>query len=81
MEYLYQHVKDIVHIILTHVCLFSTACNVLFLNSVDTESLTGPEAIARAVKETLRPDAQRKTTVVHFKVASQGITLTDNKRK
>ncbi|XP_048455244.1 tensin-1-like [Rhincodon typus] len=57
------------------------ACNVLFVNSVDMESLTGPQAIAKAISETLGAPAQPVATVVHFKVSSQGITLTDNQRK
>ena len=62
--------------------LFSlAACNVIYINTVDTESLTGPEAVSRAVKVTLGLRPTPKTTVVHFKVNSQGITLTDNKRR
>ena len=60
------------------------ACNVIYINSLDMESLTGPEAVAKAVKETLsgvNSPTPPKTTVVHFKVSNQGITLTDNKRK
>ncbi|XP_074662708.1 tensin-3-like [Tubulanus polymorphus] len=57
------------------------ACNVVYLNSIDTELLTGPQAIARAMEETLKMDSTPKTTEVHFKVSSQGITLTDNQRK
>ncbi|XP_021356075.1 uncharacterized protein LOC110452090 isoform X15 [Mizuhopecten yessoensis] len=57
------------------------ACNVLFLNTVDTESLTGPQAVARAMKVTFDTQPSPKTTVVHFKVSNQGITLTDNQRK
>lgn len=56
------------------------ACNVIFLNTVDTESLTGPQAVARACKLTFE-NPPPKTTVVHFKVSNQGITLTDNQRK
>uniref|UniRef100_A0A146W9P1 Tensin n=1 Tax=Fundulus heteroclitus TaxID=8078 RepID=A0A146W9P1_FUNHE len=57
------------------------ACNVLYLNSVETESLTGPEAISRAVKSTMALNPRPVPTVVHFKVSSQGITLTDSKRR
>ncbi|GFN99936.1 tensin, partial [Plakobranchus ocellatus] len=57
------------------------ACNVIFINSVDMESLTGPQAVAKAVKTTFENLAQGRTTMVHFKVSSQGITLTDNNRK
>ena len=59
--------------------LFFSACNVLYLNSMDMESLTGPEAVSKAIKDSLLNVP--KTTVVHFKVSSQGITLTDSKRK
>ncbi|XP_076870788.1 tensin-2 isoform X3 [Brachyhypopomus gauderio] len=57
------------------------ACNVLYLNSVDTESLTGPQAIAKAIKCTLTQEPSPSATVVHFKVSTQGITLTDNQRR
>ncbi|XP_068184839.1 tensin-1 isoform X15 [Antennarius striatus] len=57
------------------------ACNVLYINSVDMESLTGPQAIAKAIAETLAAPSPPAATVVHFKVSSQGITLTDNQRK
>ncbi|XP_019724799.1 tensin-1-like, partial [Hippocampus comes] len=59
----------------------SHACNVLYINSVDMESLTGPQAIAKAISETLAAACPSAATVVHFKVSSQGITLTDNQRK
>uniref|UniRef100_A0A671XAU2 Tensin-2-like n=1 Tax=Sparus aurata TaxID=8175 RepID=A0A671XAU2_SPAAU len=57
------------------------ACNVLYLNSVETESLTGPEAVSKATKCTLALSPRPAATVVHFKVSSQGITLTDSKRR
>ncbi|XP_072261782.1 tensin-2 isoform X2 [Pyxicephalus adspersus] len=56
------------------------ACSVLFLGSVDTESLTGPQAISRASTAILTPPRSTATTV-HFKVSDQGITLTDSQRK
>lgn len=62
-------------------CGFLPACNVLFLNSVDMESLTGPQAISKATSETLAADPTPAATIVHFKVSAQGITLTDNQRK
>lgn len=65
-------------------CLNSSvfpACNVLYINSVEMESLTGPQAIAKAISETLTAASPPTATVVHFKVSSQGITLTDNQRK
>lgn len=61
--------------------LLFLACNVLYLNSVDTESLTGPQAVAKAIKQTFDGSQKPKQTVVHFKVSNQGITLTDNQRK
>uniref|UniRef100_A0A3P9J2H2 Tensin-2 n=1 Tax=Oryzias latipes TaxID=8090 RepID=A0A3P9J2H2_ORYLA len=57
------------------------ACSVLYLNSVETESLTGPEAVSKATKCTLALNPRPAATVVHFKVSSQGITLTDSKRR
>lgn len=57
------------------------ACNVLYLNSVETESLTGPEAVSKATKVTLSLVPRPVATVVHFKVSVQGITLTDSKRR
>lgn len=59
----------------------SSACNVLYLNSVETESLTGPQAIAKATDATLGRNPRPSATVVQFKVTSQGITLTDNQRR
>ncbi|XP_055733831.1 tensin-1-like isoform X5 [Salvelinus fontinalis] len=59
----------------------SHACNVLYINSVDMESLTGPQAIAKAISETMAAASPPTATVVHFKVSPQGITLTDNQRK
>ncbi|XP_021163404.2 tensin-1 isoform X4 [Fundulus heteroclitus] len=59
----------------------SHACNVLYINSVEMESLTGPQAVAKAISETLAAASPPAATVVHFKVSSQGITLTDNRRK
>ncbi|KAM4710783.1 tensin-1 isoform 2-T2 [Anableps anableps] len=57
------------------------ACNVLFINSVDMESLTGPQAIAKAISQTLTTNPLPAATTVHFKVSMQGITLTDSQRK
>ncbi|KAG0708501.1 Tensin-3 [Chionoecetes opilio] len=55
------------------------ACNVMYLHTADTESLTGPQAVKRAVNIMLA--SKITPTVVHFKVSAQGITLTDNERK
>jgi len=63
-------------------CLFFySACNVLYLSSVETESLTGPQAIAKATDATLGRTPRPAATVVQFKVTSQGITLTDSQRR
>lgn len=64
-----------------HVFLSFPACNVLYINSVDMESLTGPQAIAKAISETTATSPTPSATIVHFKVSAQGITLTDNQRK
>jgi len=55
------------------------ACNVFYLFSLETDNLTGPLAIKKAVG--LMLSTQPTPTLVHFKVSSQGITLTDNSRK
>uniref|UniRef100_A0A667W9P8 SH2 domain-containing protein n=1 Tax=Myripristis murdjan TaxID=586833 RepID=A0A667W9P8_9TELE len=57
------------------------ACNVLYINSVDMESLTGPQAIVKAISQTLSTNPLPDATTVHFKVSTQGITLTDSQRK
>lgn len=58
-----------------------TACNVWYLGSVDTESLTGHQAVQKALSLALAQQPPPLSTVVHFKVSAQGITLTDNQRK
>ncbi|KAB1253732.1 Tensin-3 [Camelus dromedarius] len=57
------------------------ACNVWYLNSVEMESLTGHQAIQKALSITLVQEPPPLCTVVHFKVSAQGIMLTDNQRK
>uniref|UniRef100_A0A182VZH8 SH2 domain-containing protein n=1 Tax=Anopheles minimus TaxID=112268 RepID=A0A182VZH8_9DIPT len=57
------------------------ACNVLYLFTCDTESLTGPQAIRKAVSSLLALRPLPKPTQVHFKASLQGITLTDNTRQ
>uniref|UniRef100_A0A3P9KNG9 Tensin 3 n=1 Tax=Oryzias latipes TaxID=8090 RepID=A0A3P9KNG9_ORYLA len=57
------------------------ACNVWYLSSVEMESLTGNQAVQKATTITLNLNPPPTSTVVHFKVSSQGITLTDNQRK
>ncbi|CAI4225820.1 unnamed protein product [Auanema sp. JU1783] len=59
------------------------ACNVAYIGSIDVESLTGSECVRRAILQAVE-DAQSELTrpvSVHFKVSSQGVTLTDNTRK
>lgn len=57
------------------------ACNVMFLCAVETESLTGPEAIRKAVSVLFAKRPLPIPTQVHFKVTNQGITLTDSTRQ
>ncbi|KAF4070852.1 hypothetical protein AMELA_G00278310 [Ameiurus melas] len=57
------------------------ACNVWFLGSVELESLTGVQAVQKATTVSLSQDPPATSTIVHFKVSAQGITLTDNQRK
>nr|XP_058164154.1 tensin-2 isoform X6 [Dasypus novemcinctus] len=57
------------------------ACSVLYLTSVETESLTGPQAVARASSAALNCSPRPTPGVIHFKVSAHGITLTDNQRK
>ncbi|NXP08582.1 TENS3 protein, partial [Thinocorus orbignyianus] len=57
------------------------ACNVWYLSSVEMESLTGYQAVQKALSLTLMQDPPPSSTIVHFKVSAQGITLTDNQRK
>lgn len=52
-----------------------------YLGSVALESLTGHQAVQKATTLTLAMDPPPASTVVHFKVSAQGITLTDNQRK
>ncbi|XP_051158278.1 tensin isoform X4 [Leptopilina boulardi] len=57
------------------------ACNVLYLFTLDTESLTGPQAIKKTIAMLFSQKPLPVATIVHFKVSTQGITLTDNARK
>uniref|UniRef100_A0AAY5EL95 SH2 domain-containing protein n=1 Tax=Electrophorus electricus TaxID=8005 RepID=A0AAY5EL95_ELEEL len=59
----------------------SASCNVWFLGSVELESLTGVQAVQKATTVLLGQDPPVTSTIVHFKVSAQGITLTDNQRK
>lgn len=57
------------------------ACNVIYLSTIDMESLTGPQAVKKAVMQLFQKNPLPDTATVHFKVSDQGVTLTDNKRK
>lgn len=57
------------------------ACNVMYLFTTDTESLTGPQAVRKAVASMFNRRPSPTPTQVHFKVSRQGITLTDNTRR
>ncbi|KAM3923770.1 tensin-4 [Leptodactylus fuscus] len=59
----------------------SAACNVLYLKSVSTETLTGSSAIQKAVTIIFEREDQIVPTIVNFKAAEQGVTLTDVQRK
>ncbi|XP_053554422.1 tensin-4 [Bombina bombina] len=59
----------------------TVACNVLYLNSVSTETLTGSSAIQKAVSVTFEKTNLPMPTIVHFKANEQGVTLTDVQRK
>lgn len=45
------------------------------------ESLTGPQAVRKAVFDLFKRAPLPNAMIVHFKVSGQGVTLTDNKRK
>ncbi|XP_067929212.1 tensin-3-like isoform X3 [Watersipora subatra] len=64
----------------TELLKHGAACSVVYLSNVDTESLTGPQAISRAVQQTFAK-ASVDTTVATFKVSSDGITLTDTNHR
>ncbi|NWV19649.1 TENS4 protein, partial [Origma solitaria] len=59
----------------------SAVCNVLYLNSVNVETLTGAPAILKGISCTLELETLPTPTLVHFRVTEQGITLTDVQRK
>ncbi|KYO46721.1 tensin-4 isoform B [Alligator mississippiensis] len=59
----------------------AAVCNVLYLNSVSMETLTGAPAIQKAITCTLELETPPMPTIVHFKATEQGITLTDVQRK
>ncbi|EGT39212.1 CBN-TAG-163 protein [Caenorhabditis brenneri] len=59
------------------------ACNVVYVGSVDVESLTGNECVKRSIATCSQRvmNGENRAVSVHFKVSSQGVTLTDNTRK
>ncbi|CAI2320504.1 unnamed protein product [Caenorhabditis sp. 36 PRJEB53466] len=59
------------------------ACNVVYVGSVDVESLTGNECVKRSIATCSQRvvNGETRAVSVHFKVSSQGVTLTDNTRK
>uniref|UniRef100_A0A8B9PQE0 Tensin 4 n=1 Tax=Apteryx owenii TaxID=8824 RepID=A0A8B9PQE0_APTOW len=59
----------------------TAVCNVLYLNSVNMETLTGAPAIQKAISSTFELETLPTPTLVHFKATEQGITLTDIQRK
>ncbi|NXN82270.1 TENS4 protein, partial [Bombycilla garrulus] len=59
----------------------TAVCNVLYLSSVNVETLTGAPAILKGISCTLEMETQPTPTLVHFRVTEQGVTLTDVQRK
>ncbi|KAH8421212.1 hypothetical protein KR009_000608, partial [Drosophila setifemur] len=57
------------------------ACNVLFLYQCDMETLTGDEAVLKAIYKMFTEEIYLKPIEVHLKISVEGITLTDNTRK
>jgi len=57
------------------------ACNVHYLFTMETDQLTGPQAVRKTVSQLFLTRPLPIPTVVHFKVSGQGITLTDQARK
>ncbi|NWZ45776.1 TENS4 protein, partial [Brachypodius atriceps] len=59
----------------------TAVCNVLYLSSVNVETLTGAPAILKGISCTLELETLPTPTLVHFRVTEQGVTLTDVQRK
>ncbi|NXJ98570.1 TENS4 protein, partial [Corythaixoides concolor] len=59
----------------------AAVCNVLYLNSVNVETLAGAPAVQKAVSSTFELETLPTPTLVHFRVTEQGVTLTDIQRK
>uniref|UniRef100_A0A8C8B1H2 Tensin 4 n=1 Tax=Otus sunia TaxID=257818 RepID=A0A8C8B1H2_9STRI len=65
----------------TGLCAVPAVCNVLYLSSVNMETLTGAPAIQKAISSTFELETLPTPTLVHFRVTEQGVTLTDVQRK
>ncbi|NXG18414.1 TENS4 protein, partial [Grallaria varia] len=59
----------------------TAVCNVLYLSSVNVETLAGAPAILKGISCTLELETLPTPTLVHFRVTEQGVTLTDIQRK
>ena len=58
------------------------ACNVMYLLTMEMDSLTGPAAVKKTVGQLFRGSHNAASPLlVHFKVSGKGITLTDQARK
>lgn len=57
------------------------ACNVHYLFTMETDQLTGSQAVKKTISQLFLTRPFPSPTVVHFKVSGQGITLTDQARK
>jgi tensin len=57
------------------------ACNVTYLLTLDTDALTGPVAVRKAVSKVFSSSTELSPLMIHFKVSAGGITLTDRMRR
>ncbi|NWU71268.1 TENS4 protein, partial [Pterocles burchelli] len=62
-------------------CGGTDLCNVLYLTSVNVETLTGASAVQKAVTSTFELELLPTPALVHFRVTEQGVTLTDVQRR
>ena len=54
----------------------------MYIDSVDTDSLTGPDALSKAIAATLDSKNQQPLlTTVNMRISYQGILVTDNKHR
>ena len=60
--------------------VISTVFNLIYINSIDTETLSGPGAVERAINVTSGLQIPPQTTTVQFMISSNGVVLTDTKR-